>query len=98
MALQKEIILENGITVKYHRITSLNKITNNTTIIEVSSYTSKEKRQEEVNYYNNTEENKSMNVYIDTNYINVDYDESKQIEDYYEYLKTIDPYKGAVDC
>jgi hypothetical protein len=39
-----------------------------------------------------------MNVYIDTNYINVDYDESKQIEDYYEYLKTIDPYKGAVDC
>ena len=28
MALQKEIILNNGVTVNYHRIVSLNKITN----------------------------------------------------------------------
>ena len=38
MALLKEIELENGIKVNYHRITSVNEITNNNSIIEVSSY------------------------------------------------------------
>ena len=28
MALQKEVELDNGVIVNYHRITSLNKITN----------------------------------------------------------------------
>ena len=40
MALKKEIELENGIIVNYHRIVSINKITNDCNIIEVASYTS----------------------------------------------------------
>ena len=36
MALSKEIELENGVIVKYHRIVSINKVTNQTNIIEVA--------------------------------------------------------------
>lgn len=49
MALYKEIDLDNGVTVRYHRVVSVNTITNVQNIIEVASYTSKEKRDEEKN-------------------------------------------------
>lgn len=97
MALKKEIELENGIIVNYHRIVSLNKITNNSNIIEIASYTSKEKRQEELEYYSLTKEDKSMNVFIDTTYINKEYDENETIEEVYEYLKTLDKFKESED-
>lgn len=97
MALRKEIILKNGVTVNYHRIVSINKIINNQIIIEVASYTSKEKRREEVEYYNSTDEDKSINVFIATTYINAEYDENKTIQDYYNYLKTTEKFKEAED-
>lgn len=97
MALKKEIKLENGIILNYHRIVSINKITNNQTIIEVASYINENKRQEEIDYYNSTDENKSMNVFIDTTYVNVDYDENKVIQDYYNYLKTTEKFENAED-
>lgn len=97
MALQKQIELDNGVIVNYHRIVSINKITNNSIIIEVASYTSKEKRQEEIDYYTSTETEKSMNVFIDTTYINADYDENKTIQDLYQYIKTTDKFKEAID-
>lgn len=97
MALKKEIELENGIILNYHRIVSINKITNNQIIIEVASYINENKRQEEIDYYNSTDENKSMNVFIDTTYVNVDYDENKVIQDYYNYLKTTEKFENAED-
>lgn len=97
MALKKEIQLENGIILNYHRIVSLNKITNQSNIIEIASYTSKEKRQEEIEYYQNTNEDKSMNVFIDSTYIDTEYDEEMTIEGAYEYLKTTDKFKNAED-
>ena len=90
MALIKKIELENGVTVNYHRIVSINKVTNHSIILEVASYTSEEKRLEE-----NCE---SMNIFIDTMYIEVEYDENKMIKDFYNYLKTTDEFKDAVDC
>ena len=50
MALKKEIELDNGVIVNYHRIVSLNKITNVGNIIEIASYVSKKKRDEEALY------------------------------------------------
>lgn len=97
MALQKQIELENGIIVNYHRILSINKITNNQIVIEVASYISERKRQEEIDYYNSQEEDKSMNVFIDTTYINTEYDENKTIKDLYEYLKTTQKFENAED-
>ena len=110
MALQKEIELENGVVLNYHRITSLNKITNIVNNIEVSSYTSKEQREKEREYQEAqiksfsskeiTEEeqallDKGINVYIESDYIQIPYDEEMTIEDAYDYLKTLDKYKNA---
>ena len=50
MALIKEIELENGVVLKYHRITSLNKITNQSNTIEVNSYISEKQREKEQEY------------------------------------------------
>lgn len=98
MALKKEIELINGIKLNYHRIVSINKVTNRGMIIEVASYISKEKRQEEIDYYNSTEENKKMNVFIETTYVNKQYSENETIKDLYEYLKTTDKFKDAEDA
>ena len=98
MALSKQIELENGITVNYHRIVSINKITNDSNVIEVASYTSQEKREKEREYYNSEEIDKSMNVFIDTTYINKEYEENETIEDVYNYLKTTEKFKDAEDA
>ena len=50
MALQKEIELDNGVVLNYHRITSLNKITNISNTIEVNSYISEKQREKEQQY------------------------------------------------
>ena len=100
MALKKQIELENGITVNYHRIVTINKVTNNTTIIEVASYTSEEKRQEEAEALRigqETGEAVPMNVFIETTYLNKEYVENETIKDLYDYLKTTDKFKDAED-
>lgn len=94
MGLRKEITLDNGVIVNYHRIVSLNNITNVSTIIEVGSYTSKEKRKEEKDAIENATE---MNVFIDTKYINKEYTENLTIKEAYEYLKTLDEFKDAIN-
>lgn len=98
MALQKEIELENGVILNYHRIVSINKITNDSTIIEVASYASKIQREKEIAYYESTAEDKQMNVFIDTTYINTEYDEGKSIQDLYDHLKTTEKFKDAEDA
>lgn len=98
MAIKKEIELENGIIVNYHRIVSINKITNNCNIIEVASYTSEKQRNKEKEYYESIEEDKRMNVFIETEYIQKEYSENETIEECYEYLKKIDKFKDAEDA
>lgn len=97
MALKKEIELDNGIILNYHRITSINKITNNCNIVEISSYTSEKQREKEIEYYKSEDEDKTMNVFIDTTYVNMEYNENITIEEIYEYLKTLDKFKDAED-
>ena len=100
MALEKKIELENGVEVNYHRIVSINKITNLQTIVEVASYISEEKRNEEIELLEQSKLNGEaipMNVFIDTNYIEKEYNEDDTIEDCYDYLKTLDKFKNAKD-
>ena len=97
MAIKKEIELENGIIVNYHRIVSINKITNSCNIIEVASYTSEKQRDKEKEYYESTEENKQMNVFIETEYITKEYSENETIEECYKYLKNLEQFKDAED-
>lgn len=94
MGLRKGITLDNGVIVNYHRIVSINNITNVSTIIEVASYTSKDKREEEKTAIENSE---AMNVFIDTDYINKEYEEDFTIEQAYDYLKTLDKFKDSED-
>lgn len=92
MALKKEIILDNGVITNYHRIVSLNKITNQANIIEVASYTSEEKRKEEME-----KQGLPTNIFIATTYLSKEYDANETIEQSYDYLKTLDEFKGSID-
>jgi hypothetical protein len=92
MALQKSIILDSGVTVTYHRVVSVNNITNSASIIEVASYTSAAKRQEEVTKLANHE---PMNIFIETEYISLAYDATLDVTAAYTYLLTLDKYSGA---
>lgn len=94
MALLKEIELENGVVLNYHRIVTITKVTNHSTILEIAGYTSKEKREQEIQQLANGED---VTPYIDTVFISVPYDEKNTIKDLYTYLKTIDRYIGAED-
>lgn len=108
MALLKEIEQDNGIVLNYHRITSINNITNFITTFEISSYVNENKRLEEKKYQelqmkeNRTQEEeneleKGINVYIDTDYIQIPYDKDVNIDNAYDYLKTLDKFKNAKD-
>lgn len=94
MAIIKNITLDSGVVVNYHRIVSVNNITNHATIIEVASYTSKAKRQEEKNALVNKEE---MNVFIDTKYLEIPYDKDLNVNSAYGYLKTTETYSNGTD-
>lgn len=94
MALKKQVELDNGIILNYHRIVSINKITNHNTIIEIASYTSKEKREIEKEALSN---GSPFDVFINTIYLNKEYDELDTIENLYEYLKTTEEFKDAED-
>lgn len=110
MALQKETELDNGIVLNYHRITSLNKLTNISNTIEVNSYINeiqreKEKRYQELQKKSANEEelteeekvelDKGIDVLVEADYISINYNQNMTIEDAYNYLKKIDKYKGA---
>lgn len=112
MAIIKKIELDNGIILNYHRITSLNKITNISNNIEVSSYINeeqrlKEKQYQEIQLKNSKNEeltdeereilNKGINVFIRTDYINIDYDSDMTIENAYEYIKKLDKFVKSKD-
>lgn len=94
MAILKAIELPSGVTVNYHRVVSVNNITNHASIIEVASYTSKAKREEEKTALGNGE---SMDVFIDTKNIPLEYDQYLNVVSAYDYLKTTEKYSGAKD-
>lgn len=112
MALQKEIELENGVVLNYHRITSLNKITNISNNIEISSYTNEYQREKEYEYQQVqlknitgeelTEEEQQLldngiNIFINTTFLQLPYDENQTIEEAYEYLKQTEKFSGSRD-
>ena len=100
MALNKKIELDNGVEVNYHRIVSINNIINEQTIIEVASYISEEKRNEEKNALESGKksgEAVETNIFINTKYIGKQYNEKDDVESCYKYLKATDEFKNAKD-
>ena len=96
MALKKDIILENGITLNYHRVVSVSNITNQQSIIEVASYINETQRQKEIDWYNSVAKT-DINVYIDSKYYSKEYDENLNVVNAYEYLKTLEEFTDAED-
>lgn len=94
MALIKEITLENGVTVNYHRVVSVNNITNKASLIEVASYTDKTKREEEKAKLANKE---PMNIFINTEYLSKEYAQDLNVNTAYNYLKTLEKFKNCID-
>ncbi len=94
MAIIKNIELENGVVVNYHRVVSVDNITNISSIIEVASYTDKSKREEEKQAIANSQ---PMNIFIDSKYLSVPYDSTLNVNTAYEYLKTTETYSNGAD-
>lgn len=94
MALIKQIELDSGIILNYHRIVTITKITNHSTVLEIAGYTSLAKREQEIKQLENGEE---ITVYIDTCFMSAPYDEKTTIKDWYAYLKTTEKYADAED-
>lgn len=85
MALLKEIELDNGVTVRYHRIVTLNTVTNVQNVIEVGSYTSQAKREEEKALIDAGIGER--NVFVSTVFHIAPYDQTMTVEGAYGWLK-----------
>lgn len=94
MALIKEIELNNGVKVNYHRIVSVNNITNHASIIEIASYTSKEKREQEKEAF---EKGEFVDVFKETQFIEKEYEEELNVVSAYEYLKKQELYNNSIN-
>ena len=95
MGLYKKIEQPNGVVTNYHRIVSMNVITNVQNTIEIASYTSQEKRNEEIAAIKN---GISCNVFIDTMFKTTDYNQDMTVINAYDWLKTLPEFKGAEDA
>ena len=109
MALLKEIKQKNGIKMNYHRIISINNITNISTIIEVGSYIDEEERKLQIqikellnkDFTKLTDDEKEIlthRVIVESKDYLIEYDAEMTVEKAYEYLKTLDVFSNAQDC
>ena len=95
MALVKEIELDSGVPVRYHRVVSVNTITNVQDTLEVASYTSQAKREEELAALAAGE---PMSVFISTRYISAPYGSCPTVTRAYEWLKAnVEDFADAED-
>jgi hypothetical protein len=88
MALKKEIILDNGIILNYHRIITLQLVTNKYINITTLSYINEETRNEDV---------LDDKVIITNVYTIENYEEDYNIKRAYEYLKTLPEFENSED-
>ena len=93
MGLSKQIEI-GGIPLSYHRVASVNIITNQCNLIEVQSYVSHEKRLEEIEALENR---RGMDVFIHANTYSAPYDQEMTVDSAYEYIKALDDFSGATD-
>lgn len=96
MALSKRVTLPNGVQVNYHRVVGVRMVVNVQNIVEVASYTSRAKREEERAALSS--EDPAMDVYIETGIYEAPYDPAMTPETAYEWLKANRPeFEGASD-
>lgn len=93
MALKKDIVLDNGIIVKYHRIEKIDIRVNRIILISVISYLNESEREKEKDF---EPDKGSPNVVFKKEFTKEkEYEENYSIKQAYEYLKTLPEFKGA---
>lgn len=97
MALLKSITKPNGVTVNYHRIAMVKIDTNQQTTILVHSYINEQGRNYEKAYAAGEIVGEPTWPYVDAEYKSFDYDESMNITNAYECLKTLPEFEGSTD-
>lgn len=91
---------ETGLVTSYHRISAITQATNDFATIEVCSYLTQDDREiqkieaEKINRLRNYE---PYRVYSTVNYYPCPYQDGMTCTQAYEYLKTLDEFKGAKD-
>ena len=91
LQLSKEI---GGVPLNYHRVASVNIVTNQCNLIEVQSYVSKAKRDEEKQALANRQ---AMDVFIHADTYVAPYDQTMTVDSAYSYIKALDDFSGATD-
>ena len=91
LSIQKEI---GGVPLSYHRVASVNIITNQCNFIEVQSYVSKAKRDEEKEAIENRE---AMDVFIHATTYQAPYDQTMTVDSAYAHIKALEDFAGATD-
>ena len=101
MAIKKQIVLDNGINMEYHRIVAVTTEINQRNTILIHSYLSDAGRQIEKDYaaglYDNIPLGEMKWPYIKATYMNPNYDENMTVAKAYEWLKSQPEYEGAED-
>lgn len=97
MALKKKIRKPNGIELEYHRISMVKIDTNQQVTLLVESYINEEGRNYEKRYAAGEIKGEPSFPYIDAEYIPLPYNQSMNIRNAYEYLKTLPEFEGAED-
>lgn len=101
MAIKKQVIADNGIATEYHRIALISIDVNQQNTILVHSYLSEDGRQIEKDYaagkYNDLDEGMMKFPYVDSRYINTEYDPEMTVSSAYNFIKTLPEFSGAED-
>lgn len=98
MGINHPIEQPNGIITNYHRITGLSILPNGSNVIEVSSYISASKRQEEAEHIARLmagDNDASCDVFINAKVYSTDYDPTMTIESAYEHIMSLPEFEGA---
>lgn len=93
MALLKEIQIDNGMILNYHRIIGMNNIINDKTYITVGSYINGEQREKE----QKSELPIDKQVFINYTIFDIEYNDEITPKGAYDYLKTTDMFKNSKD-
>lgn len=96
MGIIKKNELPNGVNLSYYRIVSLTTVVGVQSTIELAGYTSQEKREEEQAAIIDPE-GSPCDVYIDTQYLAVDYDPDMSVNKAYALLKSMPEWEDAED-
>lgn len=100
MAISINKTLPNGVPLNYYRIVSLTTVVNKQTTIELAGYVSEDARKAEQDAQAEAQESgqfPAIDVYIDTQFITVDYDPDMSVNKAYALLKAMPEWEDAED-